>query len=113
MKLRGLQADFAGDAGDLVERGLEEDAHQRHGFRQRGADGLRFGHADAALAARNEDDADLVRARLRAEQRIGGCAHAAELDPGHARTRSRTAASGSRADESASPTSTSEAPSSR
>src|SRR5205823_10171600 len=87
-------------------------ADQRHERWQGIADGFRLLHRDAPAALAREDHADLVGALAGTEKRVGDRAHAAELDL-HARTSARVADSGSAAEESASPTSSMDAPSAR
>src|SRR5207253_10142727 len=110
MELRSLQSDLAGDADHLLEHGVEENADQRDLRGQRVADRLRLRDRDAAPARGREDHPDLVGSFVRAEERIGHGAHAAELDL-HACTSARVALCGSAAEESASPTSSIDAPS--
>src|SRR2546423_11141160 len=112
MEARSLQSDLGGDADHFLERGVEENADQRDLRGQRVADRLPLRARDAAPARGREDPPDLVGAFVCAEERIGHGAHAAELDL-HACTSLRVALCGSAADESASPTSSIDAPSAR
>ena len=112
MELRGLQTDLACDPKHFGKFRVEEHADQRDAGGQGVADGLRLLHRDAAAAPLREDHADLVGALASTEKSIRHGAHATELDL-HARTSARVADSGSEADESASPTSSIEAPSVR
>ena len=115
VELERGETHLARDAQRFLERSVLEDADEGHLRGQRGPDAPRLFDGHAAPAVRGEDYADLVRAGLRAEDRVLGPAHAAELDAHarHARTSPRVAASGSAAEESASPTSSASAPSFR
>ena len=120
MELERGQAHLTGDSQRLRQIRVLEHAHQRHPLGQRIADGSRDFPGHAPAAARREDDAHLVGARLGAQPCVFRRPHAAQLDPQlpplrsavHPRTSARVALSGSAEPESASPTNIASAPSS-